>query len=278
MNRTAWLVRVAMASLASLCGAARAQSVSLEPRLGAATFPATFAYLAHTGLHSGVGDMEQATEASMEAAFQITGQAPELTMKFTSMNVKFSGSALQGEFDSKSAPDEKNPLDLVCRPLLGRELKVRVGAYGKIEAVEGLDKIKAAGATPLQIGDLFDVNAFRAMFQPVLSLRLEGGEARVGQGWYYDVGSLPGLGMKARRYELTLKSVRDGAAEIEIGPDPDARPTEGRQEKTTGKATWDTARGLLSRLETASEARWQVDQGGVQLSMATQSIVKIERK
>lgn len=276
MSRSAWLV--AWTAVLLLCGWARAQSVSLEPKLGPGTFPATFTYLAHTGLHSGVGDMEQATEASMEATFEISGQAPELAMKFTAMRVKFSGSALQGEFDSKNAADDKNPLDLVCRPLLRQELKVKVGAHGKIEGVEGLEKIKAAGVTPLQFGDLFDTSAFRAMFQPVLSMRLEGGETRVGQGWYYDVGSLPGLGMKARRYQLTLRSVRGDAAEIEIGPDPEAKPAAGRDEKTTGKATWDTGRGLLSKLETVSEARWTVDQAGVKLEMATQSIVKIERK
>ncbi|KAA0213224.1 MAG: hypothetical protein DYG94_14410 [Leptolyngbya sp. PLA3] len=280
MRRSAWLACVAV--IAALCvgGAARGQSVSLEPKLGPGRFPARFTYLAHTGLQSvkAGGDMKDATEASMEATFEIGGQSPELTMKFTSMKVTFSGSVMEGKFDSKNAADDQNPLDLVCRPLVGHELKVKVGAHGKIESVEGLEEIKAGGVTPLQIGDLFDANAFRAMFQPVLSLRLEGGEVRVGQGWYYDVGSLPGLGMKARRYELTLRSAAGDAAEIEIGPDPEAKPGEGREEKTTGKATWDTKRGLLSKLETVSEARWTVDQGGVKMQMATQSIVKIERK
>lgn len=256
----------------------RAQGVSLGPKLGQASFPARYVYRADSHMSTGIGDMETASEAQMEAHFELTGSAPVLQLRFTAVKVSFAGGTLDGTFDSSAPANEKDPLDAVCRPLIGEPLTVRIDGDGRIERVDGLEKIKAHGDTPIQFGDLFGADAFRAMFQPILQIKPEAGDTHVGQSWYYDVPELGGLGMPARRYELTLKSARGDRAEIAIAPDPDAPKNADREEKASGIAVWDTHKGLLSKLETTSEARWSVTPGENGVKIATTSSVKIERE
>lgn len=273
------LLMVVLPVVAILAACARGQGVSLEPNLGVGAFPARFVYRADSSMYTAVSDMETESESRMEMHFELTGAAPTIELHVTRMKLSFEGGGLlDGTFDSSVASDEKNDLDRICRPLLEQALTLTVAATGRIEKVDGLDKIKPVEGSAIQISDLLTADGLAAMFQPVLMIREETGAARVGQKWYYDQPGAEMIGAPKRRYELTLKSARVDRAEIDISTDPDAAQNDEQWEKASGTAVWDTRRGLLSKLDTQSEARWTTSKVGLEVKIATSSRVQVERE
>lgn len=277
LRRLLMLVGLLVVALPAVC--AGGQTVSLEPKLSAAAFPARYVYRADSQMYTAVSDMESESESRMEMHFELSGAAPTIELRITRMTLSFDGGGLlDGSFDSSAAPDEKNNLDRICRPLLAQTLTLTVAPTGRIEKVEGLDKIKPAEGSPIQISDLLTPDGLAAMFQPVLMIRPEPGSTRVGQKWYYDQPAAEMIGAPKRRYELTLKSARGDRAEVDIAADPDAPQNDEQWEKASGTAVWDTRRGLLSKLDTQSEARWTTSKVGLDVAIATNSRVHIERE
>lgn len=214
-----------------------------------------------------------------------TGGA-SLELVYESLKIKVTDPLMNVDFDSTKPAakgDELSELtDSFLRPIVGLTLNVTSDKDGNITGISGAEGI-AGGALA---GQLTGADFIKNAFGPIFSIRKGAGEAAVGESWTNeDVIDGP-VGQMRLATTNTLSSHRSGMATIDMKGGITLTPGTSTGFKTpaikdstlTGKAVWDTERGMLSEMETRQKLSVEQEQDGAKVPITNDMTVKVVRK
>lgn len=233
----------------------------------------------------GAGDQTSTTTSQQIGLLLRVGEAnPETgaTLDLVYESFKMSLKAPTGDvtFDSSKPADKDDPTDQVLRSIVGLSLKVKVNPDGEITSVDGGED----GLAGALAGQFTGADMIKGVFGPVFNVKPGKPKAAVGESWTTEDVLQGGAASTRVKMVHTLRSLQGGNANIDINGSVTIDPSSGalkagvKDSSITGKAVWDTERGMLSRLET--DQKLTVETKSAQgSSLSSQSMkVRVVRK
>ncbi len=179
-------------------------------------------------------------------------------------------------------PGEADIAETMFRPIVGLRLTVKMDNDGNITSVSGAEN---AGAMPLIAGQFTGADVIKGSFGKIFSMHKGAGEASVGESWTNEDVIDAGLGQMKITTTNTLSSYAKGLATISIkggatlspGSSSAVPPVAIKDSSLSGKAVWDTERGMLESLETTQRLTVEQTTDGAKSTSVQTTTMKVTR-
>lgn len=164
-------------------------------------------------------------------------------------SLKFESDSAFGkvEFDSTTPKNDKDDFDGLLRPLVGLTLTLQFDDKGVITNVTSSGGAGIAGG---MLQQFTSADLVKGMFGPIMTIKSGSGKAKVGEKWTNESSMAGPMGTTRIKTNYTLESYASPVARMNIqgSVSIDGSSTgmaNVREGSITGKATWNTERGML---------------------------------
>ncbi|MFO0857013.1 MAG: DUF6263 family protein [Phycisphaerales bacterium] len=167
-------------------------------------------------------------------------------------SLKFDADSALGKisFDSSQTKNDKDEFDGLLRSIIGLTMTLQLDENGNIT------NISSSGGGGMAGGMLQQFTAadlVKGMFGPIMTIKAGNGRAKVGERWTNESSMSGQMGTTKIKNEYTLESAAGSMARMNIqGTVSLDGGTTGmaniREGSITGKATWNTERGMLESM------------------------------
>ncbi len=291
MSRFLATILVASFLLLSLPDAAQAQKVDLRPRWEKGQqirFRMELKSNNAVGMGEEAGsDQQQGVTQDIRLLFRVVDAKPEsdATVELVYEKLKVSMTTPVGTFefdtDQPKEKDAGNTLAPGFRALAGTVLTLTIDPDGNIKNVSGGEALSGAGLAGRlsQPGDLKD------LIGPIMTPKRSPGVVSVGQSWEnVDTIDSGFIGRFKLTTKHTVKSANANAAEVDVSGrfDKDSEAPSGsafqiKAGKFDGRYTWDTAKGMLKKMDTTQSFKIEGAMGEQKISVSNDTTMKITR-
>lgn len=192
-------------------------------------------------------------------------------------------------YDSQLPPTDmmQQTLDAQLRPLMRVPVTVKSDASGRVQSVEGVDRLPETPAKQKLVGEVFSVGGMQRKLGPVLGTRAEGEGLKVEAGAKWtsvDHFELAPGAVAESKGEHTIEQVEGGWARIaihQVGKMPPApEVSTGKMSFddiiTTGTQVWDVSKGVLASFESTQTSNVRRGEGPGAMAQAVSLTQKIE--
>jgi hypothetical protein len=185
--------------------------------------------------------------------------------------------------------DQSNAVLQAYKPIVGGILKITMDGQGKVVDVAGDPRIRVevGGTLAPMVQVMVGPDLVKARWGPTVWIKDGREAATVGQSWK-NTEEVPNRALGNFVYETTntLKSVKDGIAEIEITGDIKLVPkADGKSAQATltehsisGSAKWDVKAGMVKSVTTIEKTHLDVNAMGIPVARDLDSTTTITRE
>ncbi len=185
--------------------------------------------------------------------------------------------------------DQSNPVLQAYKPIVGGIVKMTMDGQGKIVEVTGDPRIRleVGGMLAPMVQVMVGPDLVKSRWGPAVWIKDGRDAATVGQTWT-NTEEVPNRALGKFVYETknTLKSVKDGMAEIAIAGDIKLVPLEGgksapatlSEHSIAGSAVWDVKAGMLKSYTTTEKTHLDVNAMGIPVARDLDSTTTITRE
>jgi hypothetical protein len=228
-----------------------------------------------TDTMDGAGEASTSTKQEIGLLLRVKDVNPETgaVLDLVYESLKFSlDSPIMGRVDFDSSKPatggDASPVEAMLRPMVGLTLSVRTDKDGNITEVKAPESAGGAGA---MLHQFTGADVVKNMFGPIVSLRGGTGRASVGEKWTNESRIDSPMGAMKISTTNTLLSHAEGKANIDIkggvnltpGGMPGMPAATVKESSLSGKAVWDTAKGMLRSVQTEQRIAFETEMAGV---------------
>lgn len=210
---------------------------------------------------------------------KVEGGVPTLVFVYESVRaeVKTPGNSLTFDSAKPAAGDGDNPMARSMRPVIGREITVKLNGRGDIETITGTEPAPAkdpgAARPPALSEALVGQEVFKRLLRPTYSLEGAPETAKIGATWTLDQDTTqPMVGVLTTHKVFTLRAVDGNIAKIEMTGDVDLHGSGGEAakgaklgtRKVAGTVEWDVRTGVVDAYNSTNSVMIEGDDFGLQ--------------